>query len=419
MLVFVFFTGNKAKAACTAQLQAAIYNITDTGKVYAEGNTIKTNLSFKFNDKISVSSQKPLRVVLVMDRSDSMTGDKLAEAKKALIAAVNKVSNGAVGSQVALVSYASTVTIDSGFTSDFKDLIKQINKLSARGNTSIGGGLATAGAGVVIGSGVMQSLTLDPAYRRIIIIASDGKENTPPMISAVSNNIPADVTVYSIGIGNDVDNEKMEKIKNTGNKKGVHYSVDKIADLTSVLEEIITIEQSVGADTLQITLNRPNDSAVEITNASGGIIAGNKSSVTWSFDQVTSDQNFSLPLEFLAKQAGVGILLNNTTLSFSYTRGGVVCSSTANVTAQAIDILPAKSNYSCSQEVFKCATDQACNYTKNSTPICIKVTPSKNLTEYPEASICEANGAKCGPVVKTVCNSNCGRNMGVWREVAP
>jgi uncharacterized protein YegL len=421
ILIFSSFASN-TQAACTAQLQAATYGITDANLVYTEGDTIKTALSFKFSDKISINTQKPLRVVLVMDRSGSMgyeKGQKLAEAKKALIAAVNKVKAGALGSQVALVSYATSVTIDSYFTNNFDGVITQINNLKAVGSTAIGGGLAMAGAGYPVGNGVMGSLNPDPAYNRVIILASDGLENQYPSIAQAVDYVPADVTVYSIGIGGDVDDDKMEKVKNSGNKKGKKYAVDKVTDLTSVLEEIVTIEQAAGADTLQVTLNRPNDSAVEITNALGGVIAGNKNSVTWNFDNVTSDQTFSLPLEFLAKQAGSKIILNNAALSFSYTRGGVNCNSTANVLAQEVNVSAAPSNYSCSQEIFVCAVNQACNYTQNSTPVCIKTTPIKNLTEYLDAAVCEANGANCGTVVKTICNDNCGRNMGNWKEIAP
>ncbi len=422
ILIFSSFASN-AQAACTAQLQAATYNITDVGTVYTEGDTIKTALSFKFNDSVSITTGQPLRVVLVMDRSGSMDWEKpqkLAEAKKALISAVNKIKNGASGSQVALVSYASTVTIDSYFTNNFDGVITQINNLVAYGGTSIGGGLAAAGAGMAVGSGVMGSLDPDSTYKRVIILASDGQENVYPSIAQAINKIPADVTVYSIGIGGDVDNDKMDKVKDAGSKKGKKYSVDKVVDLTSVLDGIITMEQSVGADTLQVTLDRPNDSAVEIASATGGVIAGNKNSVTWNFGKVESNQSFSLPLEFLAKQAGAGIILNNSALSFSYTRGGVNCNLTAKVLAQGIDILAAPSNYSCSQEIFVCAVDQACNYTQDSTPVCVKTTNAKTLskTEYPAAAVCEAKGI-CGATIKTVCNNNCGRNMGTWKEIAP
>ncbi len=448
ILVLMSLSSN-AQAACTAQLQAATFSITEVNKVYTEGDTIKTALSFKFNDSATTTTGRPLRVVLVMDRSGSMggsedaaavstpvsgfrrkttttvtpTGDiKLAAAKRALIAAVEKIKKGAPGSQVALVSYATTVTIDSGFTSDFDGVINQISNLTAAGNTSIGGGLAAAGAGYPIGSGVMQSLDLDQAHRRVIIVASDGLENTAPLISQVTETtqtIPADVTVYSIGIGNKIDSTKMKSMGNYGNKKGKYYSVGDVARLTSIFENIITVEQSVGADTLQVALSRPNDSAVEITGATGGVITGNGNNVTWNFDHVASDQIFSLPLDFLAKQAGMGIPLNNTTLIFSYARGVASCNSTANVVVQGVDILPGKSNYSCKQEIFKCASDQACNYTKNSTPLCVKVTPAKHSTEYVDAAICESNGASCGAVVKTVCNDNCGRSMGTWKEIGP
>lgn len=462
--VFVFFA-NGAQAACTAKLQDASFEITDTSSTYKEGDTINTNLSFKFTDSNAVTENKPLRVVLVMDRSASMNdkvnkkSSKMMEAKKALIAAVEKIKEGAIGSQVALVSYSTSVQIDSGFTNDFDSVIDKISKLTPLGNTAIGGALATAGAGYISGDGlktypgVMKSLDSDPTFKRSIIIASDGLENVPPFVADVQGTVPADVTVYSVGMGADVNEKQMKSIaKNFGNKSGDYFPVANITKLTPVLEGIIIIQQPLAGDNLVVTLEKAgipisnsescfyncaptaylDNLNIAINETIGTIISADKKSITWTLGHADSGQIFSLPLSFLAQQAGTGVPLNKIVLKFHYIHnysgwvfgGGGAHWEDCNLTAilpaiKKVDILPGDSTYSCTQQAYECAKTQQCGYVGKSIPVCIKTSVLKGTTEYVNASVCEANGASCGVVSETICNDNCKRNINKWKETAP
>lgn len=92
-------------------------------------------------------SQTPLDIVLIIDRSGSMSqsilGDpysKLTSAKRAAKSFVDQLNS--TGDRVGLVSYSDTARTDSGLTNNFNLVKQKIDSLSANGYTNIGDGLA-------------------------------------------------------------------------------------------------------------------------------------------------------------------------------------------------------------------------------------------------------------------------------------
>jgi hypothetical protein len=78
---------------------------------------------------------KPIDVVLVIDRSGSMDGSKISDAKNAANTFVDAMSAG--NNQVGLVSFASTTTKNQGLTNDFSLVKSKINNLDAVGATQM------------------------------------------------------------------------------------------------------------------------------------------------------------------------------------------------------------------------------------------------------------------------------------------
>ncbi len=156
----------------------------------------------------------PFDVVLVMDRSGSMSGPatttpgrtKLQEARDAASLFVQLVRAGA-GHRVGMVSFSSSANrpadsalapVDAAKKSELVGpapfVTGRIGALAAGGVTSIGDGIAVATAELAPGS----------ANARAILLLTDGLQNAPPMIEAVEGML-GDTRLFAIGFGAEGD----------------------------------------------------------------------------------------------------------------------------------------------------------------------------------------------------------------------
>ena len=86
-------------------------------------------------DTILMTENKSTDIIMVLDISGSMSGDKLDRVKQDSMELVDSLlSNG--NNQVALITFDTTSTIVSDFTSDKDKLISQINDLQVQGSTN-------------------------------------------------------------------------------------------------------------------------------------------------------------------------------------------------------------------------------------------------------------------------------------------
>lgn len=144
-------------------------------------------------------------VVQVLDHSGSMSGytstsltdRKIDVLKNAANQFVDMMDAGA-GHQLGLVKFSTNATTIMGlqtFTAaSAATAHSQINVINATSMTSIGDGLSHA---------VTEFTTSGIAgHRRVILLVTDGKENTAPMIDIIQPSIITNsVTVYPLGLG--------------------------------------------------------------------------------------------------------------------------------------------------------------------------------------------------------------------------
>lgn len=160
---------------------------------------------------VSSSGEGNADVVLVLDRSGSMAGDKIVAARSAAKQFVNFMR---VGDMVGVVSFSSYATvnyplsfIDSGGTT-VTAVEAAIDSIVATGNTSIGDGLRAA---------LNQIVTrADPDHIHSIVLLSDGYENEPEYVASVLPDvIDAGIVVHTIGLGASVDTTLLQEIANS------------------------------------------------------------------------------------------------------------------------------------------------------------------------------------------------------------
>ncbi len=200
-----------------------------------------TGIDHIFGNGGLILSVPPVDVALVIDRSGSMTGAKITDAKKAAIDFVDFIQK---DDKVAVVSFATTATTNFTLTTIASDATKTsaknaINGIAAGGNTSIGAGMQF---------GQTELNKGDPNEPHVMLLLSDGLENTPPLIATVLPTIPQKTDIYTIGLGADVDAARLKQVADaTG---GTYHFTPTSAALGQIYTRIrgsITGQQTLAA----------------------------------------------------------------------------------------------------------------------------------------------------------------------------
>ena len=135
---------------------------------------------------------------LVIDRSGSMSGTKLSDAKDAAKTFVGFMT---ANDRAEVVSFSYNVSVDQVFTNDKSALYNAIDSLSAGGATSLYDGIWKG----------LDDTNLETNERKAVIVLTDGQENwsssehgggSPPDNSDVIGHAKKfNIPVYTIGLG--------------------------------------------------------------------------------------------------------------------------------------------------------------------------------------------------------------------------
>ncbi len=192
------------------------------------GETVTVTLKV---DGSCPQKEQPADVVLTIDRSESMTGEKLTAAKNAAVTFVQKLDPSLV--RIAVVAVAPTAVVVQSLTNDQAALIAAIQGLTNQRGTNLVDGLDVSRAELV-GSGAR------PGVRKIIVFMTDGKHtvSNPPIanldgvIAAVRD---AGIEVFAIGLGGDADQATLRRI---ASDEAHYYYSPSTAELESIYVQI-------------------------------------------------------------------------------------------------------------------------------------------------------------------------------------
>lgn len=167
-------------------------------------------------------------VAIVLDRSGSMRGTKLRQAKNAAIHAIKQLSPNDI---VSVISYDHTVDVVVPATklTDKSFVIERIRSLSARGNTALF-------AGVSKGSAEVQKFAEENEINRVILL-SDGMANVGPSSPSALGKLGASlgkqgITVTTIGLGLGYNEDLMAQLANYSD--GNHVFAKNSSDLKRI-----------------------------------------------------------------------------------------------------------------------------------------------------------------------------------------
>jgi Ca-activated chloride channel family protein len=318
-----------------------------------------------------------LNLALVIDRSGSMSGAKIEDARAAAVAMVKKLND---GDRVAIVSYSDEVRVDAESTvvneASRAKLLEAIAKITDDGSTNLGGGLTEGLAQV--------SKNLAPAGVNRVLLISDGLANRgiqePRELNRIAReSLQKGIITTTIGLGTDYNEDLMTGIADHGG--GNYYFVADSTKIEPTLNDEVRQMAATVARDVALVVNLTGGIKVEKVHGwvpreegetfivpLGDFFSGQLRSVLWKFKLPAGLKEGSEvvlgPIELTCNAAGESGKLHRLTtepihLKVSGDKAAVLASRDQEVTARIAEIELATSMESASQLVADGKYDEA------------------------------------------------------------
>ena len=274
-------------------------------------------------------SSNPTDIVLVLDRSGSMSGSPLANLKtgaKTFIDIIEEATDGSMdgtigsGSHIGIVSFSETAAADTALITSVSELKDAVDSLSAGGSTNHADAFSKA-----------VSL-FDPASSnaKVIVMFTDGKTTSgldPSPVAAAAR--ASGIVIYCIGLigadGIDVNvlndwatDPDASHVAVTPNDSDLE---DLFADLAANISKPgatnIVINEVLNADFQILSIAPPTK---------GSAMTINSHSLRWEIPSLGVSGNEGASLEFVVKHTGTisGTKLVNDSITYADTEGNAV-----------------------------------------------------------------------------------------------
>ena len=192
------------------------------------------------------AKRTPVNVALVIDKSGSMSGDKIRKAREAALMAVDRLDSQDI---ISIVAYSDSVSVLVPATkvSDRTAIRNGINKLRSGGSTALFAGVSKGAAEV------RKFLDRDRVNR--VILISDGLANVGPDSPGELGDLGASlakegISVTTIGLGNGYNEDLMAKL--AGRSDGNHAFAQRSTDLARIFDHEFGDITSVVAQEINI-----------------------------------------------------------------------------------------------------------------------------------------------------------------------
>ncbi len=169
-------------------------------------------------------------LVVVVDTSGSMAGQKFADLQAAMQTFISTIRAANLQTRVGLASYATFGSERVQLTSNLDATSTAMSRLQVGGFTSISGGMEAGGR-------IMRSARSGDIVERTMIVMTDGLHNTggepePVAIGLANQN----VVIHTITFGRDADRRRMQRIAEVA--RGQSFHADTGAQLNKVFRDL-------------------------------------------------------------------------------------------------------------------------------------------------------------------------------------
>lgn len=179
----------------------------------------------------SETDRTPANIALVIDKSGSMQGAKIEDAREAAIMALSRLTG---DDTLAVVAFndAVDIVLPATSASDLPNMRGAISRIRAAGRTALYAGVET---------GIEEALTfLDPYAVNRVILLSDGLANVgptaPDQIAALGRDAASEgISITTIGLGLGYNEDLMTRL--ALNSDGNHAFVEHPDDLVDIFNK--------------------------------------------------------------------------------------------------------------------------------------------------------------------------------------
>jgi uncharacterized protein YegL len=232
-LVFVTLYGSEAEAGCGSNgppPSLSTFKSVDPTLIWLEGtgSPDEATVTLTVTAGYFPVDTLPVDVVLVMDRSGSMAGQKMIDAKNAATYFCSLlISN---YDQSGLASFNDTASLDQELTYDHSLTMAAIDSLVVGGGTKIGYGIREA-------QGELTSIRHRTGVVPVMVLLSDGVDGGSNPRSEADIAKAQGTVIYSIGLGWGVDEQLLKDIASDPDSEYYYYAPTS-SDLDSIFGRI-------------------------------------------------------------------------------------------------------------------------------------------------------------------------------------
>ena len=252
----------------------------------------------------------PANVSIVLDRSGSMDGEKMARAKEAASIAISMLDDGDI---VSIITYSDTVSVLVPATrvSDRQFIQRRIESVFAEGSTALF-------AGVSKGANEVSRFLEQNSVNRVILL-SDGLANigpdSPSALGSLGESLKrSGISVTTIGLGLGYNEDLMVQLARRSD--GNHAFVENYNDLARIFRYEFQDILSVVAQDVSIEINCPEGVVPLRILGRDAEIIGNK--VYTTINQIYSNQEKYLLVELIVSPNQVGSRMNVADVTIKY-----------------------------------------------------------------------------------------------------
>jgi Ca-activated chloride channel family protein len=212
------------------------------------------------------TSRTPVNVAFVIDRSGSMSGERIAQAREAAVMAVKRLDGDDIAA-VVIFDDKVEVPVPAQKVSDQNIFIDRIRQIGVRGNTAIYDGVNE-------GAREVRKFKDDRRLNRVVLL-SDGLANVGPRLPADFAKLGRDllaegISVSTIGLGADYNEDLMLELARAAD--GNHAFASAPSDLVQIFNREFDDVLASCAQTVSIDVElKPGVRAVRALSRDGKI----------------------------------------------------------------------------------------------------------------------------------------------------
>ena len=240
-------------------------NLIQNKVLYGSEGAVNLSLMLHAAEDLANQTQTDRNVdmVIVLDRSGSMKGKKINDARQSILNLLSKLSD---QDRIALITYSEGVQSDSG--------LLDLTRANQHYLTSYVSGIM-AGGGTDLGSGLQRGINTLLARNRNgnngkLILISDGLANrgiTNPfdLGNMAGVAIEKEFSISTVGVGLDFNEHLMTTIADKGS--GTYYFLENPAAFAEVFEKEFYYSKATVADSLAVSI--PLKNGITLVDAAG------------------------------------------------------------------------------------------------------------------------------------------------------